>query len=291
MSYATLQDARNQQRSSETFDDTAMRVCLEIASARVDAIMASAAYPYFEPAKTTRSVWITPDRVISANRNALRMDYPLLELVSVMVDDVDITSTVAPHPSVGATHFTIPYKHIYIHNTYSSWYTISTSLTPIVDITGIWGMVPHYTNSFVKEDAIKNIGGINTTTTTITVGDVAGPCYKQLPPRFSPGQLIKIGTECMRVDAVNTTTNTIVVRRAQNGTVAAAHTQNDVISVFYPDVILRHAVATQAALLYARRGAFEQVSSSVGVGGFAMTSYPPDLLVQLRNALQKYVNW
>lgn len=293
MTYATLQDARTHQKAVNTFDDALMQYFLYAASDRADAIMAPMElFPYFEPSLQTRSFFIVPDRVDS-QRGALRLNFPLLELQSLSINGVSVGLTTANIAPFTGANFPTPYKDLYLLDRTKTWYNAvcTSGVEPLgANVTGLWGLVQNYAGAFQNEDTIQDIGGINASATSVKVADADGINFRQQSPRFSPGQLVKIDSEYLRVDDVNTSTNILTVRRGVNGTSAAAHAAGATIAVFYPDDTLRYAVAAQAAALYARRGSFEQTQFSAGAGGFSLTTYPPDLLARFRGALQRYAN-
>jgi len=70
-----------------------------------------------------------------------------------------------------------------------------------------------------------------------------------------------------------------------NGTVAAAHTAEDAVATWAVDRTIARAVARQAGMMYARRGAYE-VRSTDGVGGDVV--FPRDLLHEVRQVLTAY---
>lgn len=294
MSYAFLADAKIQQRANDTFDDDKMFAALMSASQRVDAMFTIInGWNYFEPYVGTQSLLMTPD-IVSAIDNRLDLDYPLLELISANINGGDITSQITTSAFTGAVANT-PTMALYLTaSTSCDWWGLAYAQacnSPIgVNIVGIFGMAKNWINAFQDEDAIQDVGGINTSATLITVADADGSNFEQLSPRFSRGQLIRVisnsVSEYMRVVGVNNVANTLTVRRAQNGTTTAIHAKDATISVFYPEHGIRQAVAAQAAMFYERRGSFNDTSFD----GMTMTKFPTDLIPQLYGVLQEYVN-
>lgn len=171
------------------------------------------------------------------------------------------------------------------------WYPWTMPFGQFLDtilVTGFWGYRTNYeAEGFLSSgDSIQNVGGINDSATSITVSDADGADYYFQTPRFSPGNLIRIESELLTVWAVDTTANTLTVRRGQNGTTAASHAQNTAISVWFPEDDIVRAATRWACLLYARRGAFEKMTMT-GVG---VVSYPADCPDEVWSTLQGYNN-
>jgi len=180
-----------------------------------------------------------------------------------------------------------PYKQLRLIDTYNNWYTTwyDPDYAPNVLIGADWGYHPRYTIDAWQDsgDAVADAGGITAAGTTVTVTDADGVDWANRTPRFSAGQLIRMGSEWCRVMAVNTTTNVLTIRRAENGSTAAAHALDVQIDIYYPPDDVRQVVARQAGLLYKRRGAYD-----IPAGDFAGAAYPRDLEVMLLDVLQAY---
>lgn len=169
------------------------------------------------------------------------------------------------------------------------WYPRVPPLGQFIDsivFTGWWGYRTNYgTEGFLDSgDAIQDVGGINASVTTITVSNANGADYYFQTPRFSPGNLIRIENELCAIWSIDATAKILSVRRGQNGTTAAAHAQNTAISVWYPEDDIVRAATRWAALLYARRGAFEKMT----VTGVGVVSYPDDCPGEVYATLQGY---
>jgi hypothetical protein len=290
MTYAWLEDARIQQRANDTFDDDLMYRALFAVSSRIDSEMGKSYSKtfghFFEPWVGENVIFVEAFRV-NTIRNSLALDYPLLEFTSVQVNGSSVSSVGAG--PVSGVSFPTPYRHLYLFDRSKTWYNANCASTDNIadyyaQINGAWGLRYNYANAWQGADTLT--GDINSSVTTLTVTDADGVDYTQLSPRFSRGQLIRIDDEYMRIDAINTTANTLTVRREQNGTTAAAHSSGDSIEVFYPEEDLRNEVAAQAAAWYERRGAFETSTFD----GFQLTEYPTDLLNRLLATLQNYLN-
>jgi hypothetical protein len=280
--YCTLQDAKNEIKADKTVDDNKVLTYIRQVSNRIDSTMGSRRRPFFAPYTETRRRNISAYRIDSYN-NTFYLGYHILSFSAVVRGGETITSNCelyAPDNLIAT--------RLRITNQATTWYKDCSSTCDypptVVQVTGEWGWHEDYDNAFDSVDTVQDAGGINASVTSITVADADGVNLDNETPRFSAGNLIKIGSELMDVVATNTTTNVLTVRRARNGTTAAAHALNAAISVYSVDEVVNRVAARQAALLYARKGAF-QVEAVDGVG---VVSYPQDLLTELRAVLTEF---
>jgi hypothetical protein len=238
--------------------------------------MGSSRIPFFLPTTATRKYLIRGDRIDSYLNLFLLKDH-ILAFSAVTRGGETITANVELYADYNqvATQLRLTDDGI-------SWYSTSTA-PQFVQVTGVFGWHEDYTNAFDAVDEIQ--ANINATVTSLTVADVDGADLDGVTPRISAGNYIKINSEIMLVTATNTTTNVCAVRRGQLGTTAAAHTANDDVSTYRVDERIRRVAARQAALLYARKGAF-QVETLDGVG---VVTYPQDLLMELQASLTEFV--
>lgn len=283
MTYCSLADAKLEIKAKDTVDDDHVKRYIKQASARIDAIMAPRIRrPIFEPYIEQRTFLLTP-RVIDSISNSFTFRQPLLSIDSVLVGAQDVTSSVEAWP-----RGRMPIRAIRFTNQAHYWYEFCTSLEPVyVNITGSWGIHADYANAWPNYDTVQ-ANPIAPGDVSFAVADADGDDPYGIAPRFSTGQLLRIGAgaEIMRVAGTNTTTNIVTVARAQNGSPlpAVSYAAGSAVAVYQPEEQVRRVVARQAALLYARRGAF-QVESLDGVG---VITYPQDLLVELQQVLTEY---
>lgn len=168
----------------------------------------------------------------------------------------------------------------------TTWWPCNSTCDPYNTITvaGFWGFRRYYdTEGFLQVDSLS--ADITAGATTMTVADADGADYYGLTPRFSVGGLYRIENELVEATAVNTSTNVVTILRAQRGTTAAAHVSTTAVKFWYAETEIRHAAARQVALMYARRGAYQQV-----VTEFGSTSFPADLVSDLRAAIGRLAN-
>jgi hypothetical protein len=278
-SYCTLDAAKAEIKATNTTDDAKVRRFLLQMSQRIDELMGSLRRPYFAPYVEQRAFMMTTDRIDSVG-NTFWLRKPLLAFTEVLRQSTDVTGQAALY----STHDGVPDMLRLTPGTYS-WTVVDGTLAPKVYVTGTWGWNADYANAWETVDSVADAGGINATTTSITVTDASDVDLDGFAPRFSPGHLIQIGSEWMDVNAVNLTTNVLTVRRGVNGTTAATHSNGAAIATYRVDDRIQRVIARQAAMLHARLGAF-QVETLDGVG---VVTYPQDLLPELRMTLQEFV--
>lgn len=277
--YCSLAEARaaiNTQKTSVT-DDAALLGMVWDASRRVDLEMGSDV-PYFAPFRETREFMVEPGRINSQTRT-FRLDGALIELISATLGGsaLTLTTSVVTYPP-GVS----PASHLRLKSSGArcSWYdrgSLADGEPLTVAVTGIWGRA-------------RRMGAWKTVTTLgANATNSAGTLTVANSGQLSPGHLIRIVTDDMPeyMTVLTTATGSITVDRAQNGTTAAAHTSGTDVEVWQVDDPIRRAVARQAGLMLARRGAYD-IRSANELGTDVV--YPADLLHELRAVLQGYVN-
>lgn len=276
MSYCTLAQAKTELNASNTVDDNKLRRNIETVSRRIDNLMGYPRRPYFAPYIEQRGYTISNDRV-STLAGTFWLRDPLLAFSAVLRQTTSVTSLVELYNSGNGVADSLRFT-----SSSYSWYPTDNDLVRKVFVTGTWGWHSDYANAWEAVDALA--AGINASVTSITVADADGADLDGFTPRFSPGNLIQIGSEWMMVNAVDTATNILTVRRGVNGSTAASHLISAAVSTYHVDDRISRITARQAALLYARIGAF-QVETLDGVG---VVTYPQDLLAELRATLQDF---
>jgi hypothetical protein len=268
-----------------TLDNARLRNNLRTVSRRLDSKL-GAQSPLFVPIIETVDIPVTPDRINSA-LNTFEVRHPrggyLLAMTVVTIGTATLTvgTDVVGYPSTSVP----PFKYLRLR-TGNSWYGYcsSNALDPLtLTITGIWGIHRDYLHAWVKVDDITNVGGITDSATSMTVADVDGVDQYGATPRISTGNVLRVGTEYMDVSATDTATNTITLIRGVNGSTAASHNQGDDVDVWQVEESVRHVVARQSGLMYARAGAYVTVEIQA-LGG--EIRFPADLLQEVYGVLQ-----
>ena len=282
--YATLAEARTENKATNTVDDDALVFNLRAVSRRIDSLLTKRKRPFFAPYIETRTVPLR-DEQVEGNINVYWLQDHLLALSSLTYNETSmvLNTDYALYPSS-----TAPLRGLRLKSWSKSWDAFvccnENYPVPILSIAGTWGYHDDYANAWLSVDTLS--AGINSSTTTLTVADVDGDNAYGEAPRISAGHLLKIDDEYLEVIATNTGTNAVTVRRGVNGSTAAAHASGDTVFVWRVMDEIRRVTARQAAMLYARRGAYEIVSQSeIGV----TTQYPQDLLLELLQTVQGYM--
>ena len=274
--YCTLADARAEIKATGTTDDAIARRAIRVVSRRIDKEM-GAKRSYFAPYLEQRKFRITADRINTWD-GVFWLNNHILAFTAVLKGTETVTTSVELYSEDNKVT-----QGLRFTDNCSTWY--SGEPRPVfVYVTGTWGWHEDWDNAWDAVDKVKDAAGITDSVTTITVDDVDGEDLDDFTPRFSAGNLIRIGTEYIDVLSTDTDANTMTVRRGVNGSTASAHALNDDIYVYRVDDRIRRITARQAAVIYARRGAF-QVETLDGVGA----TYPQDLMPELLNTLTGFI--
>ena len=281
MSIATLNEAQNElgggaSSLTVTADQSLMKGYLRRVARRIHQL----AGEWFEPLVRQEYLPIRPDLIDSALRI---YDLPRHAISLDTVTVYNTALTIGTHVRAWPPNTTEVFRSMQLIDTSGDWYaTYSTAAyDPLINITAHWGWHDDLPSAWQKEDDVLDAAGINATVTSVKVTDADGANYRAQTPRFSPGNLVRIDTEYLRVTAVDTTTNILTVKRGENGSTAAAHLLNADIDVWYPWEPIVQVCARQACLLYKRRGAFNG-QSGLDTG----TTFPADLDTELRGVLE-----
>lgn len=239
----------------------------------------------FTPRVDTLEFLVTSERV-NTNLNTFTFPQPLLVLQGAIVGNTVLTvgTDVTVYPSISP--YPLHALRLIWSATHKNWYQYGVNLVGdplVVQITGIWGYKERYAaEGWLAYDILQ--ADVNASVTTLTVADADGADPFGFTPRFSIGQLIQLDSEWLQISAVDTTLNTLTVKRGVQGSTAAAHLQNAVVSAFQVEDDITRIAARQACMLFARKGAFETAS----ISDLGQVNYPQDLLVELQNTLAMY---
>lgn len=277
--YASLDVTKRELKAESTVEDAKLYDRIMQCSARVDGLFQQRR-PMFAPYIESRQFLLVPEYVNSYYNIFLFNDF-LLSLTSVSVNGTTLTvgTTVEAWPTLSS-----PIHKLRLKDASNSWYDYcSSDLSPMmITINGIWGFHRDYAYAWLHVDDLQ--GSLNDSATTFTVADADGADPYGRTPRFSQGNLLRVGTEYMLVASVNTTTNVITVYRGVNGSTAAAHSSGDDVEVWQVEPSVERLVSRQASFMYARRGAFE----SANITDFGQIQFPSDLLGEVRGIMQVF---
>lgn len=283
--YATLADARIENKASGTTDDPQLLRYLRQISRRIDQMFRVDGWPVrpiFEPYIETR-VYPLDSRSINSILRTFMLPSSLLALtgVTVATEALAVGTLVEAWPDNAS-----PIPNLRLIECCNGWFSFDcgTCNEPtLIQITGTWGIHYDYANAWQKVDDLT--AAVSTTTqATITVADVDGVDIYGLTPRISAGHLLKINSEFMEVISTDISAQTATVRRGVNGSTAATHAIGDDVYVWMVEEPVKREVARQAGMLNARRGAY----STVDITALGEVRYPADLLTSLRAVLGMY---
>jgi hypothetical protein len=279
MSLATLAEARDELKAtSTTADDELLMLALNQATARIHHLSKER----FEPLIKLEHLPLRADLINSRLRTYhLPKHATSLSAVTAYNTALTVGTDVRAWPSGTVQAF----DTIQLVDTGNDWYStyFDDAYDGLLQITAHWAYHRDLPAAWQKEDDVLNAGGITAAGTSITVLDADGTNWRGLTPRFSPGNLIRIDSEYIRIKAVDTTTNALTVQRAQNGSTAAIHALNADIYVWYPEEEIVRACARMASLLYKRRGAFEGIATIDGG-----IRFPSDMEHEVRAIIEGY---
>lgn len=270
--------------NSLSVDEKRLMQIIRTVSRRIDNLFSSRR-PLFQPTNETRKQAISPYK-INAALGTLETPGWLLDLDgTVSVNGASVT--VEEYPDANLP----PFRQIRLTSADDDWYSVCTSASdddPLqASIAGVWGFHRDYAEAWEAVDALG--ATINAGATTFTVADADGADTYGMTPRISPGDLLRIdndtGTaEYVEVVSVNYTTNTITARRGINGTTADGHSEDAVVYRWNVEEPVKTAVARQAGLVYARRGAYTTMETQ----GMSEVRYPADWLYEVMGMMQEY---
>lgn len=264
--YCTVAQARAEMASSTAPVSTLLNYAL-VVSRRIDNLLMTPKHkrPYFAPYLEQRSYPVIPTRVNSSS-NVFLLNQNLLSVSGVTIDGATFTSSVSVYPPLQS-----PFQALQL-SVGNSWYYATSALPPrFVNVTGVWGYHSDYTNAW--ENITTLSAGINSSVTSVAV---------TLATNLSEGHLIRVDDEYMEITAI--ATNTLTVKRGQNGTTADSHLIGADVDIFVIEPEVSRIVAKQCGLMVSRIGAYEIANfDQAGV-----VQYPQDLLHELEAILQEY---
>lgn len=143
----------------------------------------------------------------------------------------------------------------------------------VISVTGVWGWNPAYASAWQPLDTLGKT--VTASETTFEVTDAEGADENGITPRFFAGQLLRLDTEYVRVLSVTLGSapipDALIVRRAQNGTLAAAHAKDSVISVYRPPERIVQCATRIAVWMYRQKDANVFDKTTIMGTGIAIT--------------------
>lgn len=239
----------------------------------------------FEPVLETFT--IAPNQsVMNRDRRWQALNRHILELVSVSIDEdpLEVGVEVELLPTAGG----IPPRKLRFASGVEAWSDFSaspTALTPVMEIVAWTGF-----KIYPGNEGWRNPGESVTTTILATtapleleVADADGMDADGFQPRFSPGNLLRIDDEMLRVMR-KLNRRKVLALRAQRGTEAAEHVEDTPIQVWNVERTIRHAVSLWTHLSYSADGTY----ATVRIDGLGATSYPVDMPGEVANIIRQF---
>jgi hypothetical protein len=221
----------------------------------------------------------------------LRLRDDLLELTTLTTENgatnVSLADVVLTAPSGNANQS--PYARLKLkENGTTTTYSFNGTMLGSNSVTGIWGFHDSWSDAWQSSGDSVQDDPLTDSATTITVVDADGNDINGLPWRFQKQQLIRIESEYLWITDIDRTANKLTVRRAMNGSTAAAHVQNTQIDVFVPMYDVRHAMQALTTFLYQRKesiGTAEDRPMATMAGRLILPSTLPE---EVRGILKGY---
>lgn len=248
ISYVSLEDFKAIRNIDRTTHDQQLRSYLLGAKRFIDTKVGYGFYPK----RDIRTYPHPPDAV------KLFFSDWLLELETLVTNNGDTTIPASDYILLtGSRQDLTPYDRVYLlpdseHNVFLWSGNADVSNT----VTGIWGFHDDYDEAWVYANTtLQNAGGIpaSSTSTVLDVSSLSGSDNTGRSPKIQTYDLIKIGDEFMNVTSIDTTSDTVTVARAVNGSLLAAHAQLDPIYRWSPIEEIVLTARRLTAYFYAQR--------------------------------------
>lgn len=244
-------------------DDSHILDDIRTASARIDEMKGV----YFEPVIETKYLDARGYHITN-NGRLMDLGFPLLALGDVTLGDgtaLTLDTNVYLHPRGQSPVFAL---RLPVSSGYH-WTAYNGDYEDAVLVEGTWGFHPQLSTAWKFAGTITD--AINADVIDIEVSDAS---------QLSAGLLLRVGNEYMRLLEVTLgdTSDSILVERGANGSVAASH--NAAVRIEYWQVYapINQAAARYAAYLYKRRGAFERAQiDETGTTLEYSEDMPPDV--------------
>jgi hypothetical protein len=288
--YATREQVRDQAKAaaSDTSEDSRVDEARIWATAMIDE---AKDYEWF-PRKKTYHIRIDDSRYFDRWQGLLYLPTPLLEVgtiteadgsaltewdgVRATYDDADFL----PEPFNETPYITLQRLN---GGNVIGWGGSGGNIVTLEDC--FWGFHRDWANAWtVSGDSLK--AAYTAGAGQITVNDADGANAYQYSPRFSPGNLLKIGAVYFAVLGVNTTTNVLTVDAGARGTTDASLDLGTAIYTFQPERPIERACARLALFYLKHYGQFSNfvVNSLEGT----KTAFPDEFPTDVNAALARY---
>jgi len=271
--YATLADLRRYLglTSAQTSDDDLLLMLLGAASRLIEGHAAR----QFYPTRQTRAYTVEDPALLLLHGD-------LLHVYSLTNGDGSAIPTAAYHlePAGEAVKSSI------LLDRTQAVFTHDGDPVEAIAVEGTWGCHPGWPEAWLESGDSVQDDPLAASATALPVTDADAPGPTGYGARFAVGQLIRIEEEYLPVLAINTSTNTLTVGRAANGTAAASHDQGTAIDIYRPPEDVRQACLRVASWLYKQKDAgFVQAAGNLR----GQVLVPPALPEDVQQVLAPYV--
>lgn len=242
--YVSYEDVKTYLRITLTTDDILLKGFCTQASRSFDAATRRRFYP-----RVSTHYYNHPD-----DPSVLILAGDLLSPITFTTDNAGITLAPSDYYLMCGDEYNLtPYDRIVMRTDGDhASLQYNTSWQKANCVVGTWGYHEDWANAWDAVDVV-GVGGINVSSTSLLVADADGVDLEGNTPRFKIHNLLKVEDEYMYVTARDVATNTLTVRRAMNGTAAAAHLAAAPVSVYRPMDDVAQAAKRLAAWLYAQK--------------------------------------
>ena len=253
--YVTMAELKAELSRDDIKDDNLLKSKCFNASRLFDL----ACHRHFFPVYETR-YYDHPGDYVSAftaiNNSRLLLDEDLLAVDTLTTDNGGTTIASADYIlRRGKSSNFPPFNNIEL-KTNGTTTIFSYSGTPQESnaVTGWWGYHEDWGNAWLDSGDTVQDDPLSDSATTVTVDNARN---------FEPQQLIRLGTEYAYIESINTTAETLTVKRGVNGTTAASHLQDTTIYIYQVQSDISEIVKQWAVFLTRLK------NSPYGVGGVA----------------------
>lgn len=176
----------------------------------------------------------------------------------------------------------LPYEYVNLgYNVTIGTIRDSLGLPARFTLNGIWGYSQRpYADSWIATTTMNDPGAL-----TASLSDTSLICTAVTG--FSEYDYIRIGSEIMRITAINTSTKTLTLERAVNGSTVAIHADATAIDLWLVDEQIKLATTRLAGWIYSNR----KNTTLVFGDGTVQINAAPSFVKEAIQAKRKAVNW
>lgn len=287
--YATLAQARAEVKETgasaalanstgQLTDDAYLLQALAFVSSRIDNQMGMTYAPHLESVYYDAYGWHIDDL-----RHELKLDRPFMTITAVSIAGTALTPDddylPVPRNATPIEALRIP------PSSGRDWGEHTGDWIDSILVTGLSGFRRGYASAWRSSGDTVEDNPLAADAVEITVNDADGADSYGVSPRFSPGQLVRFGTDSdfREVLAVDYTTQKLSVRSSARGSTSTSQAQNTAIFIWQPEEAVQRACLRWTSYLYKRRGEFQTVTYD----GVQTVQFPPDIPEEARAALDE----